>query len=1144
MNTRLLFCLLVFCGAVAQAQTTYYWVGGKDAAPANINLAANWNTLLDGSGSPRSGNLPSTGGTDILIFDGSNYGGTTLTTGTDSVNLNAGISCSQVKFINGAAIVFTRGTSGTSTWTISGDGTTAEDFVIESGSSVTLANGPGSQIISMGGANNSGRVSGNFSMITGLQAGVRNGTSTGTMLVFTSGSVFTTNITASSAAYAFGNASQSTEKWVSFQAGSTLNYDGGYSPNASSAAFQPINFLPGSRFVVRASNPTASFGTFTNRKAFANLVIQNGATFTADGSINRIDTLTITAGSTFVLPASGQTPVAGDLVVNGTLSAPAASTNELMFTGNSLQTVSGSGTLLPASVIVADSANVVLGKGIAVVKSVVVNGKLDFGAAQLTGAASFAARGANASVAATGSTTAGSYIITGVSGVTGLSRGLTVKGAGLSAGTRVTSYTAAFDSIYISRPAMATASNISLTLGSAAATLVTANASGFDPANGSVAVTDVKTYGDGINYIINASTTTPFGITTGSSATSVALNNVLFNSSVTTNAGAQISGDLQAVGKITIRSLDTLRLLSGATLSGTYNSANYFITDVAGANAGVLRRDNLTGSNLFPVGTTTNYLPATVNPVSASDFAINVFQGITANGLPNGTPLTSLQKQTVVDAVWNVNRVAGTGNANLKLQWTPVLEGTTLATFANSEIGIIRNNGSTWSLPFGIGDNAANTADTTFSSFGAFSVGARPPANPFVFNALPPKTYGNPDFSPGVISSNTTVPINYTSSNTAVATIVNGNIHITGTGTTTITATQASDGFYPAANVSQTLTVAKAPLTIKADRKIKPEGDPNPTLTATYTGFVLNETAAVLLTPAVLTTTATTASPPGNYLITVSGATAANYTISFVNDSLIVRPRSPQTITFPAFVVKTYGNPDFSTGASSTNPTIPVTYNSSNPAVATVSGNTVRIVGAGTTVITASQAGSDLFFPATPVSQTLTVNKASLTIRATDTTKNYGEANPAFRLVYTGFVLGEGPSVLSTQPTVNTSATTLSAPGYYSLTPAGAVAANYNITYVPGRLTIYPATGTAQANLQAFSSSSNVLTVRIFSAEPELGDVYLVDMNGRVLRRKNVFLAQGFISTVFATYGLPSGIYTVQVIGTKTTLKLTTAIFK
>src|SRR5204863_9793522 len=128
-------------------------------------------------------------------------------------------------------------------------------------------------------------------------------------------------------------------------------------------------------------------------------------------------------------------------------------------------------------------------------------------------------------------------------------------------------------------------------------------------------------------------------------------------------------------------------------------------------------------------------------------------------------------------------------------------------------------------------------------------------------------------FNGGATSLNTTQPIVYTSSNPAVATIVSGNIHITGAGTSDITASQASDGFYPAASINRTLTVNKASLTIKADDKSKFELTPNPPLTITYTGFVLGETSAVLLTPPAISTTAVLNSPPGIYPITVSGAT-------------------------------------------------------------------------------------------------------------------------------------------------------------------------------------------------------------------------------------------------------------------------------
>lgn len=75
------------------------------------------------------------------------------------------------------------------------------------------------------------------------------------------------------------------------------------------------------------------------------------------------------------------------------------------------------------------------------------------------------------------------------------------------------------------------------------------------------------------------------------------------------------------------------------------------------------------------------------------------------------------------------------------------------------------------------------------------------------FNSIPTKIVGDADFAPGATASSG-LAVSYTSSNTSVATIVNGNIHIIATGTSTITASQAGDATYnPAPNVTQTLTV-------------------------------------------------------------------------------------------------------------------------------------------------------------------------------------------------------------------------------------------------------------------------------------------------------------------------------------------------
>jgi hypothetical protein len=85
-----------------------------------------------------------------------------------------------------------------------------------------------------------------------------------------------------------------------------------------------------------------------------------------------------------------------------------------------------------------------------------------------------------------------------------------------------------------------------------------------------------------------------------------------------------------------------------------------------------------------------------------------------------------------------------------------------------------------------------------------------------------------------------------------------------------------------------------------------------------------------------------------------------------------------QTITFPVFPAKIYGNPPFNPGATSSS-SLGITYSSSDLTVATSTGSNVTIVSAGTSEITARQAGNATYAPASYV-QLLTVAKADQTI--------------------------------------------------------------------------------------------------------------------------------------------------------------------
>ena len=77
---------------------------------------------------------------------------------------------------------------------------------------------------------------------------------------------------------------------------------------------------------------------------------------------------------------------------------------------------------------------------------------------------------------------------------------------------------------------------------------------------------------------------------------------------------------------------------------------------------------------------------------------------------------------------------------------------------------------------------------------------------------------------------------------------------------------------------------------------------------------------------------------------------------------------------------------------------------------------------------------------------TLTVTPVPLTITANNQSKGYGAALPPLSASYSGFVNGDTPASLTTQPMVSTTATAGSPVGLYPITVSGATDANYLIS--------------------------------------------------------------------------------------------------
>jgi hypothetical protein len=167
-----------------------------------------------------------------------------------------------------------------------------------------------------------------------------------------------------------------------------------------------------------------------------------------------------------------------------------------------------------------------------------------------------------------------------------------------------------------------------------------------------------------------------------------------------------------------------------------------------------------------------------------------------------------------------------------------------------------------------------------------------------------------------------------------------------------------------------------------------------------------------------------------------------------------------QFITFKTPEQRTYGDASFSVNASVTSG-LELSFTSSNTTVAAVSGQTILIKGAGSTTITASQAGNDNYLPAQAVEQILVVVAKPLIIAANDKEKVYGQTDPDFDVSYGEMAYDETPSVLTGTLALNRE--TGENAGLYKITPTGLSSSNYEIIFESGQLEITPAALTISA---------------------------------------------------------------------------------
>lgn len=324
--------------------------------------------------------------------------------------------------------------------------------------------------------------------------------------------------------------------------------------------------------------------------------------------------------------------------------------------------------------------------------------------------------------------------------------------------------------------------------------------------------------------------------------------------------------------------------------------------------------------------------------------------------------------------------------------------------------------------------------------------------------------------------------------------------------------------------VNGTLTITKAPLTISAGHYTKKQGDPMPQWQAQYSGFKNGETESVLIRLPQFTCTATEASAPGTYRVTVSDAEAQNYEISYQPGTLTVTEADLIIVTVNS-ASRLYGD---------TNPTF--TYSASSRALKGVPEITCEATPqspVGTYDIIASL-GTITSYNVQFVNGKLTVEKAPLTVIANNQTMEEGSPLPELTVRYEGFKLQDDESVLTILPTVATTYTPQSGPGQYPIIVSGGEAINYILAYQEGVLTVTEQSGidNVQTDGQVVCRQANgVITITGINTHET---VIVYDLNGNTIARLQ---ANGAGEAVIALTEYPIGIYAIK-IGNRKAIKI------
>lgn len=374
---------------------------------------------------------------------------------------------------------------------------------------------------------------------------------------------------------------------------------------------------------------------------------------------------------------------------------------------------------------------------------------------------------------------------------------------------------------------------------------------------------------------------------------------------------------------------DTAFSVSATATNGTINYTSF--------NTGVATIDSTGKVTLVGAGSTT--ITASV-PASTGYLAGSASKSLTVLKNTNTVTLATIPAKYITDTAFSVSATATNGTIGYTSSNTGV------ATIDAAGLVTIVGLGSTTitaSVPVSatyLGGSASKVLTITKQP------------NVVTLAAIPGKYVTDTAFN--VSASATDGTINYSSSNTAVATINGaGTITLVGSGSTTITASVPASANYLAGTASKSLIVSKKVNTITlATIPSKFVTDAAFAVSATATNGTIVYTSSNTAVATIDSAGTVTLVGAGSTTITASVPASAGYFAGSASKSFTVS-KNANAVTLAAIPTKYVTDPSFAVSATATNGT--VVYTSSNPGVATIdSAGTITLVSAGSTTIIAS----------------------------------------------------------------------------------------------------------------------------------------------------------------------------------------------